>query len=89
MKHFDDSVSLARGFVRLHEQRHHESRWWNGDYIGPEGMVSIYMQDDLTRLDYGHNGRLHMRTFEGRFTQRGLPRVCRKFIAEVREGLAA
>lgn len=90
MKIYDDHMSLSgRSFSRT--ELRDSGGWIDGAVVTPWGIVLVYAQGDAvhvnnSRLDFAHNGRLHIRNFKGkRYTQRGLARVAAKFAREIVE----
>ena len=80
----DDVLSVGRGMIRLNQHGDGPTgRYFMGDYMGPAGFVSIYMQDDYTRLDAIAVGRLFMRTWGRSFSPRTLPRLARQLLRDV------
>jgi hypothetical protein len=95
---FDDSLAVGRGITRMHRAGNPLDGYWStGEVILATGAtVSIYRQGGpgegpmkrdagpITRLDYVHRGRVHMRTFQHWYSDRGLRRIARQFVADVR-----
>lgn len=84
--HFDDSLANRKGFVRMLQHGTGEDAYQTGEFCDPRGIVSIYRQSDLTRLDFCYAGRLFMRTWERHFGDRTLSRLARAFVSDVLSG---
>lgn len=77
----NDHVSIGKGFGRI---RHNQFGWLDGEVVTPHGIVSVYAQGDnenfsMTRLDFAHRGFLYMRTFDKRYTSRGIVTKAKQF----------
>jgi hypothetical protein len=79
----DDILSVGQGRLRLDEHGSGSGRYFMGDYMDPRGFVSVYMQDDYTRLDVIAVGRLVMRSWDRTFSRRTLPRLARQLLDDV------
>lgn len=81
---FDDSFDIGDGFTRWAAGT---NGYDDGEVILPEGIVTVLMQGDdrnrpLTRLDAVINGRLVIRTYEKRYSRRGVVRLARQLLRE-------
>lgn len=89
MKINNDSMSVGTGFSRIEDRG-----WWlDGEVATDYGFVTVYAQGDsnnfaYSRLDFIANGRLYMRTFDKRYTARGLAMKARQFAREIVESSA-
>lgn len=84
---FDDSIGVGKtGYNRTEERK---EGWLDGEVATPWGFVVVYAQGDdkhthVTRLDFIHNGRQYMRTYNGkRFTKRGVKTKAMQFAREI------
>lgn len=90
---YDDSVNIAtigrrHGFLRR-MRVHGEAKngfWWEGEYVHPQGIVSIYRQSDHTRLDFATGGRLFSRSWDKYFGDRTIGQLARAFVADLTSG---
>lgn len=80
----DDSATIARGLLRLHRHGEPGKPYWLGDYVCPLGIVTVYRQINLTRLDAVIGGRLHMRTWPRFVADTTIPRLARDVLAGAR-----
>lgn len=82
-RHFDDSISIGAGFLRIHKHGDLDvGHYWMGDYVDQRGFVSVYRQEGLTRLDLVARGRMHMRTWQKSYGDRTISRLARAFLTE-------
>jgi len=80
----DNTLVVGRGTLRLNQHGDSEAnRYFMGDYMSPLGFVSVYMQDDYTRLDAIHVGRLFMRSWDRSFSTRTIPKLARQLLKDV------
>ena len=79
MKIVNDSLSIDRGFSRITEH----GRWTSGEVATHHGFVTVYAQENYSRLDFVHGGRLHMRRIDVCYTPRGLARAAHRFASEI------
>lgn len=80
----DDSMALGDGFARWVPGT---NGYDQGTIFLPEGVVDAMMQGDdrnyhLTRLDTVIDGRLVMRSFDKRYSRRGVIRLARELLSE-------
>lgn len=78
MKHNDESFKLDGVIGRIRS----ENGYLYGDVITPYGVVAAVC-DTRTRLDFVCKGRHHMRTWNRRFTARGLATKANEFAREL------
>lgn len=86
---WDESLAIQHSFgmvIQLHSTD--SGRWYRtGAVVTAYGIVSVYSQEDHTRLDLAHEGRHYMRNFQRGMTERGLAIAATKFArAIVAEG---
>lgn len=84
----DWSWTVGGGALRL--SKHEGSRgepWWTGDFLDPRGIVTVYRQSDVVRLDYVVGGRCHSRSWHRYFGERTIARLARAFITDILEGI--
>jgi len=84
---YDVSMSIGSGFGRISRQR---EGWLDGEVVTPHGIVSVFAQGDSThdhysRLDFAYAGRLYIRSFNKRYSPRGLVTKAKQFSREVIE----
>mgnify|MGYP006935473750 CR=1 FL=1 len=82
-KIFDDSLSIGRGFSRIHTRETPAGDWHDGEVATAHGFASVYAQSSYSRIDFVHAVRLHMRRIGKRLTPQGLARAAHKFAAHV------
>lgn len=82
----DMSLSEKRGFIRMHRHVTPYGDYSMGDFVHPHGIVAIYQQDDITRLDYAYNGRLYIRSWPKEWGRRTICKLARQFVDDVRSG---
>lgn len=81
---FDDSISCRSSFGRIDTERGTTGESWDkGTVLTPHGIVCVYAEDSHTRLDFCHNGRLHMRTYRKRLTHRGMTVAAGRMAKEI------
>ncbi len=81
---FEDSISCRSSFGRIDTERTTTGESWDkGTVLTPQGIVSVYAADGITRLDFCHDGRLHMRTYRKRLTKRGMTIVAGRMAKEI------
>jgi hypothetical protein len=54
-----------------------------GEFLHPNGIVTVYQQDDFTRMDFMHGDRLHTRQWDREWGSRTLPRLARQFVQDI------
>ena len=64
--------------------------WTDGTVKTPHGMVDVYAQGDdkhrhVTQLIFQSRGRVYVRTFEKRYTHRGIARKAKELAREITE----
>lgn len=83
----DTSYAERRGFLRLQTHFTDYGVYEDGDFVHPEGIVSVMIErggkHPFTRLDFSHGGRLHIRQFFYAFGKRTIPRLARQFVTDV------
>ena len=80
--------SVRRGLLRITSHRLDSgTRWSNGDYAHPAGMVTILRQEPdrgfpngYTRLDAIVGGKLIYRTWEHHWADRAIPKLARELL---------
>lgn len=86
-KFFDDSLSMSggRGWLRL--SRHElvcGGVWWSGEAITAVGIVAIYRESKVTRLDFVHRRRMWSRTYSDQWLpDRSVAILAGRFAREV------
>ena len=84
MKYLDDKVSAKKPFGRM---RRNPDGWTDGEVVTPNGIVSVYAQDDekfhLTRLDFAYEGTLYMRSWDKRYSPRGIVTKAYQFTQDI------
>jgi hypothetical protein len=62
----DYSYGERRGFLRMHSKQGNEriGYYQMGEFLHPNGIVTVYQQDDFTRMDFMHGDRLHTRQWD-------------------------
>lgn len=88
--HFGYSFAERRGFLRMHSVQGSEKIgfWQMGEFMHPNGIVSVYCQEDFTRLDFMHGDRMHTRQWERRWGDRTIPKLARQFVADIFASIA-
>jgi hypothetical protein len=72
-KYTEDQISCRSCCGRIATQTTKDGESWEvGTVLTPNGIVDVYAQDDYTRLDFVHAGRLHIRTYRKRYGKRGI-----------------
>jgi hypothetical protein len=78
------SWSVGRGYLRLHRHGDLSSGYyWMGEYIHPRGVVTVYRQDNFTRMDLLVGGRLCSRSWARRWGDKTISRLAREFVEDV------
>lgn len=80
----DWSWTVGEGALRIfpHVGSHGE-KWWTGEFLDPRGIVTVYRQGDLTRLDYVEGGRCFSRSWQRYFGDRTIARLSRAFVTDI------
>lgn len=81
--HFDDGFAIGDGLLRMTQAGSDEYPYSVGEFTEKRGTVTVYRQNDLTRLNFAHGERVHMRTWECCFRDRTIARIARAFISDV------
>lgn len=79
----DDRLKLDKCFNRI---KYHLLGWSEGDVLTPGGIVSVYAEPGLTRLDLARDGTLYVRSFNKRFSFSGAVTKAREFAEEIAGG---
>jgi hypothetical protein len=81
----DYSYGERRGFLRMHSKQGNEriGYYQMGEFLHPNGIVTVYQQDDFTRMDFMHGDRLHTRQWDREWGSRTLPRLARQFVQDI------
>lgn len=77
--------SVAKGFFRINTHQTSSGDYETGEFISPGGIVSVYRQHDLTRLDYAANGQCYSRSWRFRFGDRTIRKLARQLVADVQD----
>jgi hypothetical protein len=90
MKTYQYSLSVGSGFGRteLRQMQHRYADWLDGEVITYHGIVSIYAQGDdefrpSTQLTFVWKGRMHVKSYNKRYTQRGIVTLAKRFANEI------
>jgi hypothetical protein len=80
----DWSCAERRGFLRMHSHGNENTGFYQmGEFMHPNGIVTVYCQEDFTRLDFMHGDRLHTRQWERRWGDRTIPSLARQFVQDI------
>ena len=88
--------ALGKGYVRMSRAGTHPYQYSIGRYAGPDGLVAItrewpserkgsHSERGFTSLETVFEGRAYRRSFKRFITDRGLARMCRRFIADLKD----
>jgi hypothetical protein len=84
----DWSYAERRGFLRMHSHGNENIGFYQmGEFMHPNGIVTVYCQEDFTRLDFMHGDRLHTRQWERRWGDRTIPKLARQFVSDIFQGI--
>ncbi len=61
---FDNKMSLLRPFSRIKGST--IGNWFDGEVITKNGIVSVYSQEDYSKLDFAYKGKLYSRNYINR-----------------------
>ena len=93
IEHYDYQFNLSPHLKRIYKQESVDgkSTYLVGHVMTEYGTVGIYTQGDdknfhHTRLDFPHGKTCYVRTFNKRYSERGIVTVAKKFAKEVLEG---
>lgn len=82
-EHAEYSYSVGNGFLRMREHGQPGDTHWIGEFFDPRGIVSVYRQDGLTRIDFVSGGQMVSRSWKRSFGDRTIARLCRAFITDL------
>lgn len=87
--HYDYSYGERRGFLRMHGTQGNErcGYWENGEFMHPNGIVSVYRDTKFTRFDFMFGDRMHTRQWERAWGDRTIPRLAREFVNDIYQGV--
>lgn len=81
-----------RGWLRLNVHKSEYGTYHTGDFLHPDGFISVYRQDPdsafkkgYTRLDAIKDGRLVVRQWQKRLGERSIYREARELLASQSE----
>ena len=83
MKVHNYSHGLGHGWSRV---KNNAKYGFNSGAVATQyGIVEILTQEDFTSLEYAANGRMHVKTFDKRYTLRGVVTKAKRFAKEIHE----
>jgi hypothetical protein len=77
------SYAVTRGWLRLRRNGGPEAYYWTGEYVRPGGVVDVYRQYNLTRLELLVDGRMCVRTWRRYWGNKTISRLAREFIEDL------
>lgn len=85
MKIINDSCSIGGGWSNI---KRHGSDSISGIVITTQGIVEIYAQGNeeyiyASRLNFAWKGRMYLRTFDKRYSPRGIVTKAKQFAKEI------
>lgn len=85
---FDDKMAIKKPYGRIKTS---PDGWLDGEVVTPQGIVTVYAQGDevadhYTRLDFVFDQTHYMRTFDKRYTSRGIITKATQFVNEILTG---
>lgn len=87
---YDYSYAERRGFLRMHSHGDDRIGYYQmGEFMHPDGIVTVYCQEDFTRLDFMHGDRMFNRQWERRWGDRTIPKLARQFVQDIQSSILA
>lgn len=87
VKYYQESMKLHRNINRIMQQRSPHGDWLDGEIVTIHGIVSIQAQTGgsgaFTRFDFVHDGKLHIKTIQRYYSERGISMLAKKFAESI------
>ena len=81
---YNEDFKVSRPYATLNFRNSGKNSYREGSYFSGLGIVGIYAEDFLVRLDLCFNGREYIRTIHDRYyTDRGLAIIAGRFQREI------